>query len=112
MVGVTNPTNTARNLRESMPQVTAFIDELREAFGTEEINAQIKLGMQGAQTFHAVENGIEVGTRFTEPVKYITADQMVIRENSGSAERRPGAAVSRETSVSGSPLKNRTPRKA
>ncbi|MHB0925874.1 MAG: hypothetical protein ACYC1F_05165 [Gallionellaceae bacterium] len=68
------------NLRESMPQCAAFIDELREAFGADEINAQIKLGMQGAQTFHASENGIEVGTRFDEPVKFITADKMVIRD--------------------------------
>lgn len=42
-------------LRESMPQVAAFIDEMRNAFGAEEINTQIKLGMHGAQTFHAVE---------------------------------------------------------
>lgn len=72
----------AKPLRESMPQVAAFVDEMREAFGVEEINAQIKLGMQGAQTFHASENGIEAGTRFDEPVKYITADKMVIREKS------------------------------
>lgn len=69
-----------RNLRESMPLVTAFIDECREAFGAEMVNAQIKLGMQGAQTFHARENGIEVGTPFAVPVKYITADRMVIRD--------------------------------
>lgn len=76
----------SKPLRSTMPQVAAFIDELREAFGAEEINAQIKLGMQGAQTFHAVENGIEVGTRFAEPVKYITADQMVIRDKEPPAE--------------------------
>lgn len=72
----------AKPLRETMPQCAAFIDELREVFGAEEINAQIKLGMQGAQTFHARENGHEVGTRFSEPVKYITADRMVIRPTS------------------------------
>lgn len=66
------------SLRESMPQVAAFIDELRAVFGVDEINAQIKLGMQGAETFHASENGIEVGTRFREPVNYITADKMAI----------------------------------
>lgn len=66
-------------LRESMPQCAAFIDEMRAAFGAEEINAQIKLGMQGAQTFHAVENGHEVGTCFDVPVKFITADKMAIR---------------------------------
>lgn len=66
-------------LRESMPETAAFIDALREAFGKEHIDAQIRLGMQGAQTFHAVEGGQEVGTRFTQPVKFINVDQMVIR---------------------------------
>lgn len=70
------------NLREEMPETYAFIEACREAFGTESVNPQIKLGMEGAQTFHASENGIEVGTRFSEPVKYITADQMVIRNKS------------------------------
>lgn len=79
---------TSRNLRESMPLVTTLIDELREAFGTDEINAQIKLGIQGAQTFHASENGIEVGTRFAEPVKYITADKMVIRDKEYPDKKR------------------------
>lgn len=82
------PKKATLNLRESMPLVAAFIDELREALGTEEINAQIKLGMQGAQTFHASENGIEVGTRFAEPVKYITLDKMVIREKEEQHNQR------------------------
>lgn len=82
------PGKATRNLRESMPLVAALIDEMREAFGAEEINAQIKLGMQGAQTFHASENGIEVGTRFADPVKYITLDKMVIREKSETLPMR------------------------
>ncbi|MEW6314644.1 MAG: hypothetical protein AB1513_11495 [Pseudomonadota bacterium] len=69
----------AKPLRESMPQCAAFIDELREAFGEEEINAQIRMGMLGARTFHAAENGIEIGTRFVDPVEQVTADKMVIR---------------------------------
>lgn len=66
-------------LREAMPLCAAFIDEMRAAFGTEEINAQIRFGMQGAQTFHARENGIEVGTPFAEPATCVTAAQMVLR---------------------------------
>lgn len=77
------------NLREEMPETYAFIEACREAFGTKEVNAQIKLGMQGAQTFHASENGIEVGTRFAEPVKYITADRMVIRDKT-EIQPKPG----------------------
>ena len=45
-----------------MPLVTAFIDEMREAFGKGAIDAQIRLGMDGHGTFWARENGIEVGS--------------------------------------------------
>ena len=51
------------NLREQMPLVTAFIDDLREAFGAEMINGQIRKGMKGEPTFWASENGHEIGTR-------------------------------------------------
>lgn len=78
----------SKPLRDSMPLVAAFIDECREAFGAEMVNAQIRLGMQGAQTFHAVENGIEVGTRFDEPVKFITLDRMVIRPAAKKGESK------------------------
>ncbi|WP_034639943.1 hypothetical protein [Chitinilyticum aquatile] len=50
------------NLREAMPETTAFIDSLRAVFGADLINRQIKGGMNGQPTFYARENGIEVGT--------------------------------------------------
>lgn len=75
----------SKPLRQSMPTVSAFIDECREAFGAEMVNDMIKLGMQGAETFYASENGIEVGTKFREPTRFITADTMVIQ----SKEDRP-----------------------
>jgi hypothetical protein len=51
------------SLREEMPQVTAFIDDLRAVFGADAINPQIKKGMAGLPGFfHAKENGHEVGT--------------------------------------------------
>jgi len=59
-----------KSLREDMPLVAGFIDELREAFGAAEINAQIKAGIAGDGTFWAQENGIEVGSRPREiPVR-------------------------------------------
>lgn len=58
-----------KNLRESMPIVTAFIDECREAFGKDAINQAIKAGMDGQETFWARENGIEVGTRMSRPIE-------------------------------------------
>lgn len=66
-----------------MPETYAFIEALRAEFGAKGINAQIKLGMDGAQTFHAIENGIEVGTRFSEPVKFVVGDSMLVRDNVG-----------------------------
>lgn len=38
-------------MRVAMPTVAAFIDDLREAFGAEMINAAIRAGMDGQQTF-------------------------------------------------------------
>jgi len=51
------------SLRTEMPGVTAFIDSLREAFGKESIDGQIRKGMKGEPTFWASENGHEIGTR-------------------------------------------------
>ena len=45
-----------------MPLVTAFIDGMRDAFGKDAIDAQIRLGMAGHKTFWARENGIDVGS--------------------------------------------------
>jgi hypothetical protein len=77
-------------LREAMPTVAAFIDECREAFGVECVNNAIKLGMQGAETFYASENGHQVGTKSREPLKSITLDKMVLlsREEKIEKERR------------------------
>lgn len=51
------------SLREQMPTVTGFIDALREAFGKDMIDRQIRLGMKGEPAFWATENGHEIGTR-------------------------------------------------
>lgn len=50
-------------LRQAMPETAAFIDAMRDAFGAEMINAAIKAGIDGQPTFHASENGQEIGTR-------------------------------------------------
>jgi hypothetical protein len=49
-------------MREKMPVVAAWIDSLRDAFGAEEIDAQIRKGMRGEPVFFASENGFTVGT--------------------------------------------------
>ena len=50
------------SMREQMPVVTAWIDEMRSAFGTEHIDGVIKAGMRGQPVFFASENGHTVGT--------------------------------------------------
>lgn len=59
---------TKRSLREEMPAVTAFIDSLREAFGRDMIDKQIRDGIRGEPVFWASENGIEIGTRVNPDV--------------------------------------------
>ena len=49
-------------LREVMPHTAAFIDQMREAFGREAIDNIIANGMAGRPGFHAIENGLEIGT--------------------------------------------------
>jgi hypothetical protein len=51
------------SMREQMPVVTAWIDGMRAAFGTEAIDRQIKAGMRGEPVFYASENGHTVGTK-------------------------------------------------
>lgn len=43
----------------------AFIDALRDAFGRDEIDRQVRAGLAGEPTFYAQENGHELGTLAT-----------------------------------------------
>lgn len=53
-------------MRQAMPTVAGWIDNLRAAFGADMIDAAIRAGIAGQDTFHARENGHEVGT----PIPY------------------------------------------
>jgi hypothetical protein len=53
----------SKNLREEMPGVAGWIDELREVFGKDMIDGQIRKGMKGEGTFWAAENGHVIGSR-------------------------------------------------
>lgn len=46
-----------------MPEISAFVDALRDAFGADEINAIVRRGRAGEPVFFACENGMEFGTR-------------------------------------------------
>ena len=51
-----------KNARELMPKVSAWLDDLRGAFGADWIDAQIKAATtEGRPTFYASENGRRVG---------------------------------------------------
>lgn len=49
------------SLRDKMPEIAAWIDELRQAFGRDVIDGQIRRGLRGEVLFHAREGGHELG---------------------------------------------------
>ena len=54
------------SMRDRMPQVAAFVDDLREHFGREEIDRAIAQGLREpgwTAHFWALENGHELGTK-------------------------------------------------
>jgi hypothetical protein len=52
-------------MRSAMPTVAGWIDELREAFGADQVDPSIGEGMRGEPNrFWAREAGHEVGTQF------------------------------------------------
>lgn len=54
------------NNRAAMPVVTAWIDDLRAAFGAAAINEALVRGSRGEPDwFHAREDGHELGTPFS-----------------------------------------------
>lgn len=74
----------AKPMREAMPTVAAWIDELREAFGADSINAAIRNGVAGGSRFHAVENGHEIGCD-AMPGEYVVnlADMVLAKPEGG-----------------------------
>lgn len=76
-------------LRLAMPTVAAWIDDLRAAFGDDQINPQIKAGIAGQPTFWARENGHEIGTRAPYDANKAIAmsDTVVSSKNATAAQR-------------------------
>ena len=70
---------TRKNLRQDMPLITAFIDDLRAAFGAEHINPIIKSGIDGTPGFWAQEGGFQVGTQAKSAGASIPLSHMVVR---------------------------------
>lgn len=68
--------------REVMPEVAKFIDELRELYGKEEIDAVIKQGLkpdcEPRLRFWASEGGHVLGQQFI-PASEVSGEHLVIR---------------------------------
>lgn len=62
-----------KSLREEMPGVSHFIDQMREVLGKEYVDDQIRRGMQGDPTFYASENGHTIGTPTTKGSQSVIA---------------------------------------
>jgi hypothetical protein len=53
------------SMREAMPTVAAFVDELRAVFGADQVDPSIRAGLRGEPNkFWASEAGMELGTQF------------------------------------------------
>lgn len=80
--------------RENMPQVAAFIDELRSVFGKTEIDTVIRRGLKADclphQRFFATEAGYELGRRYVPGVEISAAD-MVLGEPMSAADAKKAA---------------------
>lgn len=76
-------------MRESMPLVTAWIDHMRAVFGAEAVTGWIRQGMAD-ETFHAKENGHEIGVAATGSLNAVHAGQMVLaaEENVDAGHKR------------------------
>lgn len=73
------------SMRDQMPATAAFVDAMREAFGKEMVECQIRRGIKGEPTFFAQENGHQVGTCNTESTSVVYWDEQGI-----SRSRDPG----------------------
>lgn len=52
-------------MREAMPMVAAFVDELRAVFGADQVDPSIRAGLRGEPNkFWAKEGAHELGTQF------------------------------------------------
>ncbi|MCX4151013.1 MULTISPECIES: hypothetical protein [Paraburkholderia] len=53
---------TTHRQKSDMPEITAWVSDLRDAFGVEEVNSIIRRGRDGEPVFFAQEGGSSYGT--------------------------------------------------
>jgi hypothetical protein len=68
--------------RPTMPQVSAWANELREVFGADDVNSAIK-----THGYYAAENGVEMGSR-VDLTDSVSLAQMVVRKPTPEAAPR------------------------
>ena len=73
----------SKPLRQTMPSVAAWIDELREAFGADAINPALRNGAQGGCDFYAEENGQSIGCESMPGRHVVNAANMVLAKEGG-----------------------------
>jgi hypothetical protein len=62
-----------------MPTVATWVDQLREAFGSDTIHDAIRAGQTGEPTFFAAENGHQIGTRLLPDINAWRLEGLVAR---------------------------------
>lgn len=75
----------AKPMREAMPTVAAWIDELREAFGADTVNRAIRNGVAGGTHFSASENGHSIGEPLPLGYEVSLADMVIAKPEKESA---------------------------
>jgi hypothetical protein len=75
--------NSPKPLRQTMPTVAAWIDELREAFGADAINPAIRNGVAGGAQFYAEEGGQTIGCDAMPGSHVVSAAHMVLAKPEG-----------------------------
>lgn len=68
----------AKPLRQTMPTVAAWVDELREAFGADSINAAIRNGVAGGAAFYATEGGHTIGSDAMPGTRSLRLSEMTL----------------------------------
>lgn len=61
-----------------MPEIAAFVAELRGAFGDATIDEAVTRGKAGEPTSFARENGLTVGTKLADPISSWRVDSRVL----------------------------------
>ncbi len=67
------------SLREVMPDTASAIDQLREVFGCDLIDMQIRKAMKGEATFYAEENGKTFGVKPLPKVQWSDCPESSIK---------------------------------